>query len=111
MIYFGEPWNDMTQTLQRVPVPDCPCDWCQEKFIETDQGLGIPDALSENFTYYHPNCFLRTILGSLGHQQKKCSCYGGETEDPPEMTLREAADAAVAEYASKNIQSMANFKF
>ena len=95
---LGEPWNEMTKTMEQIPVPTSDCDWCQEKFIETDRGLGIPDALSENFTYYHVDCFLRTIFGSVGHLQKKCSCYGGDMEDPPEMTLREAATASVKEY-------------
>ena len=96
MIYFGEPWNNHVQTMKRVPMPDKCCSWCQERFNGYDQRLGIPDALSESFTFYHPNCFMRTILGSVGHQQKKCNCFGGNEEDPPEMSLREAANAAVA---------------
>lgn len=43
----------------------------------------------------HFECGLRSIIGSVGHQKKNCSCYGGTEEDPPGMTRREAAKAAM----------------
>ena len=99
-VRFGKPWNEMTKTLKEVLIPSTPCTWCQEQFQFEDQGVGIPHLGGEDATYayYHPNCLLRTIFGSVGHQQKKCSCFGGNLEDPPEMSLREAANAAVAEF-------------
>lgn len=42
----------------------------------------------------HEECFMRQIVGSVGHQTKRCSCYGGDYEDPPGMTKREAAKVA-----------------
>lgn len=43
----------------------------------------------------HHECAMRSILGSVGHQLHKCPCYGGTEEDPPGMTKRQAAMAAV----------------
>lgn len=43
----------------------------------------------------HQECLMRAVLGSLGHQRMRCSCFGGTEEDPPHMTKREAALAAV----------------
>lgn len=44
---------------------------------------------------YHYECFARGIIGSVGHLKKQCTCYGGTMDDPPEMTKREAAQAAL----------------
>lgn len=46
----------------------------------------------------HWECSARAILGSVGHIRGQCTCYGGTQDDPPGMTKREAARAAVAEY-------------
>jgi hypothetical protein len=48
----------------------------------------------------HLNCFMRQTIGSVAHQLKQCRCYvpGSTEEDPPGMTKRQAADAAVAVY-------------
>ena len=43
----------------------------------------------------HRECAIRIIVGSIGHQCKLCHCYGGEVEDPPGFTLREAARLAM----------------
>lgn len=43
----------------------------------------------------HLACLIRSVVGSVGHQQGTCSCYGGLTDgDPDGMTPREAAHAA-----------------
>jgi hypothetical protein len=63
--------------------------------------MAIPNLGEETEIYYHKNCFIRTIVGSLGHLRKQCNCYGGTLEDPQELSLREAANAAVREYASQ----------
>jgi hypothetical protein len=47
---------------------------------------------------WHHECALRSIIGSVGHLRGTCSCNGGTEEDPPEMSRREAARAAVAEW-------------
>ena len=38
------------------------------------------------------------VVGSVGHQLGRCSCFGGDEDDPPGMTVREAALAAVDLY-------------
>lgn len=45
----------------------------------------------------HRECFARRVIGSLAHIERRCSCYvpGATCTDPPEMTRREAARAAV----------------
>lgn len=43
----------------------------------------------------HFECAARGTLGSVGHQLRKCSCWGGTEDDPPHMTKRQAAQAAL----------------
>lgn len=102
MKYFGESWCLLTKEGQQVPSPvGTHCIWCNEEFVEGDQGVVLPSAGLEDskptFVHYHKNCFLRTIIGSLGHQRKQCSCFGGTLEDPLDVSLREAANLAVRE--------------
>jgi len=53
--------------------------------------------------YYHRNCFLRLAIGPAAHQLEICSCFDkGSTEtDPPELTVRQAADLAVELWEAK----------
>ena len=60
-----------------------------------DRGCAIPD-LSGGETPFHFECHMRLVIGSLAHQQRRCSCYGGTEHDPPGMTLRHAAIEAFA---------------
>lgn len=67
------------------------CAWCDEPVLEGER-------LAPNYAQpTHYECGLRGVLGSVGHQRRRCSCFGGDEEDPPGMTRREAARAA-AEY-------------
>jgi len=50
----------------------------------------------------HLECRLRTIVGSASHLLKKCSCYGGQWEDPPELSKREAARLAAEIWHEQN---------
>lgn len=64
------------------------CAWCDE-----------PIEASETTPMFHDNpvhreCAIRLIAGSVGHQEKRCGCFGGDMEDPPNMTKRQAARAA-----------------
>jgi len=38
---------------------------------------------------------MRSVAGSAAHQLHECRCYGGEREDPPGMTKRQAAALAL----------------
>lgn len=44
----------------------------------------------------HVECGVRMIIGSISHMQGRCGCYvaGSQEEDPPDITLREAARLA-----------------
>ena len=44
---------------------------------------------------YHHECAARASIGSVGHILGQCKCYGGDWEDPPLMTRREAAKMAL----------------
>lgn len=74
-----------------VPAPvGRDCAHCNEAIFAGDSGLIAGCAP------FHRECLARILVGSVGHQQKKCSCYGGIEEDPPGMDKREAAQAAYA---------------
>ncbi len=46
--------------------------------------------------FCHRECVLRQTIGGLNHLRGTCQCKGGPDEpDPPEMSKREAAIAAV----------------
>lgn len=100
MDYFGESWSAMTEAGTKIPTPTGNCIWCNEVFVEGDQGVSTSYNTNgpEGSANYHKECFLRTIVGSVGHQRKQCHCFGGTLEDPHELSLREAAIAAVREY-------------
>lgn len=80
---------------------------CGEAIAEGDSGF-LEDVveslvpLVQREAPRHRECLLRRVLGSVGHQQGKCSCFGGTYEDPPDMTPREAARAAVAYYEAQH---------
>lgn len=64
------------------------CAWCDEPVLATDKRA--PNYRDPT----HYECGLRAAIGSVGHQQHRCFCYGGTEEDPPGMTRRQAATAA-----------------
>jgi len=103
MKYFGKPYDAPVYiAVNCAPTPvGQQCLWCGEPIGLRDAGFMLPfvgdDKVSE--VPYHRACLLREILGSLSHVKRQCSCYvPGATctcTDPPEMTLREAAEAVV----------------
>jgi hypothetical protein len=64
----------------------------------------------ENFERYangpvaHSECFARRVIGSVAHIERRCSCYvpGAACTDPPEMTGRVAARAALKAFLAKD---------
>jgi len=63
------------------------CAYCGEPMTALDR-------LGSTKTEHH-ECLMRMVVGSISHQLKKCTCYGGEWEDPPELSKREAARLAL----------------
>jgi hypothetical protein len=87
-----------------VPAPvGQSCLWCEEAIDEGDSGVMIPvvdslERMEGHWGAYHRECYLRSIVGSVAHQRRRCSCYGGDGEDDPSLTKREAAHAAAEEF-------------
>jgi hypothetical protein len=102
---FGpKKWLRDSEGVVATPV-GVPCQRCEEPIEVGDFGLVMPHveaAGTARMAPHHRECFLRSVFGSVGHQRKKCSCFGGTEEDPPEMTKREAAIAAVSEFSKIN---------
>lgn len=61
------------------------CEYCTE---EIKPGENSP------IKRMHRECAIRAVMGSAAHQLKECTCYGGDREDPPGMSLRGAAKLA-----------------
>jgi hypothetical protein len=68
------------------------CQWCEESID--------PDQLMHPAGNVHMECMMRMVAGSVGHQQRRCSCFGGTEDDPPGMTKHEAAWAAAKLYCA-----------
>jgi hypothetical protein len=93
---FGEGWFPVEMERTETPVGVL-CLYCQEPIAEGDQGVLMPylgnDGVSE--VAEHRACLVRMTIGSVGHLKRTCSCYGGTEEDPPELTRRQGAEAAL----------------
>lgn len=81
------------------------CPWCGETVDDwehSEMRAFVDAAGISSMRATHLACSLRSIVGSVGHQRGTCSCFGGTEEDPPGLTKREAARAALIEFQSKN---------
>ena len=95
MKWFGMGIVHPEERLAPTPV-GVPCGFCQEPIEHDEQGVMVTHIEQHGVSEraYHFECQIRLTIGSLAHQQRRCSCYGGTEHDPPGMTLREAARAA-----------------
>lgn len=100
--YFGEAWNDEIRKLEARPAPlgDL-CLWCGTPILLGERGLFIPCLTAwgaPSSRPEHVECFMRQIIGSIEHQEKRCSCEGGAVVPgalpEPSLTRREEAVAA-----------------
>jgi hypothetical protein len=90
MLRFFGPRKFLKQDEEHVPTPlGVECVYCLEAIKEGDMGTitGAGQAM-------HYECGMRGIVGSLAHQLQKCQCFGGDGEDPPGMSVRQAAIAS-----------------
>jgi hypothetical protein len=93
MTWFGAPWGSRINRGEHQETPTGePCLHCSEP-IEW-WASGVVMAVGERRRPLHLECFLRSTVGSLGHLRGRCSCYGGDEEDPPGVSVRDAARAA-----------------
>lgn len=74
------------------------CAYCKEPFSVHDADWPRHRMNPYTEQHMHPMCLMRSVWGSVGHQRGLCSCFGGDVEDPPELTLRQAAMAAFFEH-------------
>lgn len=89
--YFGPPHLRKEWEKQVATPIGKPCLHCEEAIVEGDIGT-----VNYGGQIMHYECGMRGVIGSVGHQNRTCSCYGGTEEDPPGMTRRQAAQAACA---------------
>lgn len=106
--WFGPagPWAQMHEGAPRIPTPvDALCLYCAEPIAADDEGE-VQICVREVGVYderpIHRECSLRMSLGGANHQRGTCSCQGGpDPPDPPGLTRREAARAAVTAWETK----------
>lgn len=72
------------------------CDWCEEYVGPGETGIALPHigTPGKPTVHFHEECYIRQLIGSVAHQQERCSCYGGDSEDDPSLTRHQAALAA-----------------
>lgn len=103
MMWFGTPRGARYESeCERIDTPLLTrCIWCDEPIAPDDDGLVLPfggrlDAQASQHAAYHYACFRRTLIGGVNHVRRRCACYGGDAPpDPPELSCREAAQAAL----------------
>ncbi len=73
------------------------CVYCNEEILPGERA----DNKGSDF---HPECLFRAVAGSVAHLQRRCSCFvpGSREGDPPGLTRRQAAAAALAYYYAQN---------
>lgn len=74
------------------------CMSCDDPIAAGDDGemrFRVSEDMQPSIHPEHKECMLRRVFGSVGHQFKKCCCYGGDYEDPPGLTKHEAALCAM----------------
>jgi len=99
----------MPKSPYTIPVPaGCACAHCGESFWPDDFGCEMPCLCERGWMpiYFHDECHLRRIVGSLSHLRRECSCFieGSQCGDPPELTRRQAAVLACGEYLLRHGQ-------
>lgn len=97
MKWFGKAYGAAYERdTEHVPTPvAAPCQHCGELVTEHDDGF-VQDVSDIECIAYHYECHMRGFIGGLNHLRGCCQCCGGkEPPDPPGMTRREAARAAL----------------
>jgi len=76
------------------------CQHCEEDILPGEESNAIQGS------NLHCECALRSIIGSVAHIERRCGCYvkGSTEHDPPGLTLRQSARAAVVAWNKKAIK-------
>jgi hypothetical protein len=69
------------------------CQYCLEDVADGDPF----ELVNGGAAALHRECMIRMVVGSVGHQRRACTCFGGTEEDPEGSTKREGALAAEKE--------------
>lgn len=73
-------------------------------FCDSEILPGEADTSVLGCTEIHRDCLLRSIIGSVGHQRRLCSCYGGTGNGDPEgVSKRECSRLAREEFEKNRI--------
>lgn len=64
--------------------------------------VGTP---GKSWSYFHLECFIRSIVGSVAHQTRQCSCCGGTGEDDSRLTVHQAAWDAYIHWRNLQVQN------
>jgi hypothetical protein len=73
------------------------CLWCAEAITPRELPWAVMGDGSEGEPLWrHQACALRQIVGSVAHQQGRCPCVGGTAGEDDTMSVRQAAEAALA---------------
>ena len=99
MRYFGTRYDVPTyEDAEEIPIPvGDGCIWCEEPIEDGDDGIQYI-----NGPVAHRECWLRQGLGGANHINGTCTCRGGSNPpDPPGLTRREAAKAAIQAFEDR----------
>jgi hypothetical protein len=92
--WFGESFDaPVYRECKKTDTPaGIKCFYCGEGIGRDDNGY-----IDGGGSVFHRACFLRLIYGSVAHQLRTCSCFGGGpcTPWPKGMTVRQEAEDAV----------------
>jgi hypothetical protein len=102
MKFFGDRYlsRPPDTDMEHVATPvGARCAHCEEPITAQDHGWVLPP---QELSFHHA-CFLRGVIGSVAHQQRRCSCFipGSTCSDDPALTRRQAAEAALDEHDRK----------
>ena len=79
--------DELLKRLDAIAEPGGSCVWCGEPLA--------PNMLAP--LKMHPECALRNVVGSVGHQRKEKGPCDDTCKDDPSLTKRQAAKAATEE--------------
>lgn len=84
--YFGVRWD--APALNGATEFPCPvgekCLLCGQEIIEGESGvvMGYVDGDGNGgVAPQHIECFLRSVLGSVAHLERRCTCFGGDVPE------------------------------
>lgn len=108
MQWFGRGWGaSICEPESHVPTPaGMPCGRCEEAIEAGDFGVMMPFCMQDGNSLrpLHYACHLRSFIGGINHLKGTCFCCGGADDpDPPELSRREAALAAMEFFERRQI--------